>query len=221
MAMNNFNSIVSQDIPLPSKYSLLFRPLRVMLVNDQPAMFDLLRRVLESYQNEIHIVDNMADAFGLMQTLDPDLVFVCAAHDGVNPKEFLVELPRNAVRRVPCIIMADEGIAVDVDAARLADSCVYLPFDLDDVREIVDMLLDVSKDLREIDERATPSLPPAWEFKAADGPTALAPRIMDERVGIETNDDGNIIGRLIDHLSRKWVYHFIGPAIPATARKMR
>ena len=114
---------------------------RVMVVDDEPAILDVLRLILEDDGYEV-VTATRQDEIRTDQTR-PDLILLDIWLSGVNGKEICRQLKGDpATRHIPVIL-----VSANRDTAAIAEDCgadgsISKPFDLDAVLDLVRHHLD-------------------------------------------------------------------------------
>lgn len=102
---------------------------KVLVVDDEPALRDLIRAVLEEEGYEVLTAENGRRALELLEEDRPDLVLTDLMMPVMGGHELMHRLrSRPGLDRIPVIVMSTARAASSVDAAA---AFVPKPFDID------------------------------------------------------------------------------------------
>ena len=114
---------------------------RILVVEDDPAIAQLLRLMLEDEGYEVSATRNPAEVVEAVVP-PPDLVLLDLRLSGIDGGEVCRRLKgRDATRNLPVVL-----VSADPHVARVADACgadafLAKPFDLDDALALIERLL--------------------------------------------------------------------------------
>jgi CheY-like chemotaxis protein len=102
---------------------------RILIVDDQPDLRELVRMTLEIDGHEVHEAADGASALQAMRTLSPQLVLLDVmmpgGMDGLTVCRSLRADPTR--RRTRIVMLSARGQKVDIEAGRAAGADAYLP----------------------------------------------------------------------------------------------
>ena len=133
---------------------LLFSPLRVLssprqmrpvilVVEDEPALLEILSDMLERFDYDVRLAGTAADAYALAAAERPNAILLDINLPDATGTQTLDEL-RILRPDVPIIIVtanADEGLARET-LTRGAFDYVFKPFDMDRIGQVLEAALD-------------------------------------------------------------------------------
>src|SRR6202167_1200241 len=101
---------------------------KILIVEDDPDISDLLRRVLESDGYEVEAVSDSAGALESVATSPPDLVLLDVVLGGEDGRDLLVKLREKS--DVPAVFLTGRGLEMDrIAGLRMgADDYIVKPF---------------------------------------------------------------------------------------------
>lgn len=129
---------------------------RILLVDDEPDIVETVQYALERDDYEVITAANGAEALGTARIEQPDLVVL----DVMLPKENGYRVARLIrddekagiyPKRVHILLLTARDLSYDPERERMfmefseADVMMYKPFDLDDLLQQIDTLLDTGK----------------------------------------------------------------------------
>ena len=109
-------------------------PGRVLVVDDEPHVRELLREVLITLGNEVLTASNGAQALETVQTFRPDVILVDMVMPGLSGTQVLDALRRAGVA-VPVVLISGHEVALTAQVGFFA--VLHKPFDLGRLGEIV------------------------------------------------------------------------------------
>jgi DNA-binding response OmpR family regulator len=104
---------------------------RVLVVDDDEDMQDLLREALETEDYEVTVAQNGLDALGEVEKAAPDLILLDLMMPRMDGSQFTRELhERGLAAEVPIIVVSADVNAQQKVEQMGADSYITKPFDL-------------------------------------------------------------------------------------------
>jgi CheY-like chemotaxis protein len=111
---------------------------RVLVIDDDPDLRELLSVVLKSEGYDVQTAENGAAGFSVLRTLVPDLIILdllMPVMNGWQFREAQTALPQYA--RIPIVCLSGYHAARHQAAALGMPVCVQKPFDIDELVKIV------------------------------------------------------------------------------------
>jgi DNA-binding response OmpR family regulator len=118
---------------------------KILIVEDDPDISDLLRRVLESDGYEVEAVSDSAGALKAMATGPPDLVLLDVVLGGEDGRDLLVKLREKS--DVPAVFLTGRGLEMDrIAGLRMgADDYIVKPFSRGELSARIETVLRRSR----------------------------------------------------------------------------
>src|SRR5690606_21105085 len=116
---------------------------RVLVVDDEPALREVLSRRLMHWGFHVQEAADVREAEMLMDTFEPDLVLSDVVMPGVSGLQLLRRLKTGKRRRLPVILMTAHG-TVDVAVEALkegAEDFLVKPIDDEKLRVVLDAVI--------------------------------------------------------------------------------
>lgn len=115
----------------------------LLVVDDQPAIRQLLYETLSSEGHRVEVAANGRDAIARVRRERPDLILLDLKMPGLSGPDTLAEI-QNYTPGVPVILVTAYGELSDPAKAEAmgVKGLILKPFDLNDVRRIVAEVLD-------------------------------------------------------------------------------
>jgi DNA-binding response OmpR family regulator len=108
----------------------------ILVSEDDAAIADVLVELLTDEGYTVQIASNGCDALAALQTDRLDLVLLDLSLPGMSGRE-LLEAVRAEHIDVPIVVMTASSLAADELAAAGARTCLFKPFELDDLLRCV------------------------------------------------------------------------------------
>jgi CheY-like chemotaxis protein len=116
------------------------RPLIILVVDDDPAVRDSIRLLLEDLSAQVRTARDGEQALAVAQEAKPDLILTDLRMPGVDGWELVRRLRRLPSTR-PTLVVAVSAYVSEEDAARLQavgfDGWLAKPFHLDELRDVL------------------------------------------------------------------------------------
>ena len=113
---------------------------RVLVVDDDEPIADLLSTVLGEEGYEVRVVGNGREALAVVHWWRPDLILLDLVMRDMDGWAFRAEQRRNGFADLP-VLLVTAANHVDADAEALAAPVLSKPFDLDELLRRVECLL--------------------------------------------------------------------------------
>ena len=114
---------------------------KILLVEDEELMVDLLRRKLSQEGYEVLIARNGEEGFKIIQEQSPDLILLDIIMPKMGGFEVMEKMVKDkSLRKIPVIVISNSGQPVEIDKAQklgAKDWLVKTEFDLKEVVEKV------------------------------------------------------------------------------------
>jgi DNA-binding response OmpR family regulator len=104
----------------------------ILVAEDDAAIADVLVAVLTDEGYAVQTVASGSEALAALQATSPDLALIDLSLPGMSGWE-LLEAVRAQQLDVPIVVMTASTLAAEELAAADARTCLYKPFDLDDL----------------------------------------------------------------------------------------
>lgn len=114
---------------------------KVMVVDDEPAILDILVTVLEDEGYDVVTADNGLQAVDLFMTEQPDLVLLDIMMPGIDGREVYRRLRDRKALNGSRVVMLSAGVQPNPAEYPVA-AFLPKPFDLDQLLDTVSRLLD-------------------------------------------------------------------------------
>lgn len=129
---------------------------RILVVDDEPALRDVLTRRLQHWGFDCEMAADVREAEARLETFEPDLVLSDVVMPGISGLQLLRRLKSGDRRRLPVVLMTAHGtVDAAVDAMKEgAEDFLVKPIDEDKLRVVLDSVisdLELRREARKLD----------------------------------------------------------------------
>ena len=124
-------------------------PKKIVIVEDEPAVADLLEEMLSIDPYEVIKIHSSTGALSMIQAEDPDMVLLDIMMPDVSGMEVLRFLRREpGLTQIPVVIISAKTLPADIRAGLEAGATEYLtkPVDMEELRRTVARVLHEADD---------------------------------------------------------------------------
>ena len=112
---------------------------KILVVEDEEIMFNLLKRRLEREGYEVYIAEDGEKGLNMMKEVGPDLILLDIIMPKLGGLEVMEKMNEdNSLKSIPVIVISNSGQPVEIDKAQKLGARDWLVKANFDLQEIVD-----------------------------------------------------------------------------------
>jgi DNA-binding response OmpR family regulator len=117
-------------------------PKKILIIEDEEIMLDLLQRKLTNNGYKISVARNGEDGLRMVKEIKPDLVLLDIVMPKMSGMEVLEEMQKDKdLKEIPVIIISNSGQPVELDRAKVLGAKDWLIKTEFDPQEVVDKVV--------------------------------------------------------------------------------